>query len=333
MNTNEKTAGEVGLTDEQRESVRTAIAEALGDAYDCTRVWSAWSYGTMGPDDFVLVAEDDDRLSEIADAAIGAIAREALATRAPADLSGLTEKKIAATAREQADREADECGVNRDDYWKLYGDNLVADLCSIIEKLGLATTSTAAVGESVKVPEGFALVPLEPNEGMKSAIWSMRASNTADSFATCYRAMLAAATVPPVSAAEEPTGELPIVLTDTEIIAVLRKEFDLPADYLRAGKAGRMPETRLGTGWRARWAMPSTTCHRPGTYPMNGNRAPASWSANGTFPVPKLMMGRERIDPRHCPDWFGRGKRLCRRSPSPPQASRRAQVQLSRCRR
>lgn len=61
------------LTDEQREKVCEAVAEALGEAYDCTRVWSAWSYNTMGPDDFALVAEDDSRVAEIADAAIKAV--------------------------------------------------------------------------------------------------------------------------------------------------------------------------------------------------------------------------------------------------------------------
>ena len=59
---------------EVRESVIEAIAEALGDAYDCTRVWSAWSYGTMSQDDFSLVAEDRSRLEEIADAAMLATA-------------------------------------------------------------------------------------------------------------------------------------------------------------------------------------------------------------------------------------------------------------------
>lgn len=56
-----------------RERVMDAIAEALGDAYDCTRHWSAWGYGTMSQDDFSLVADDSDRIGEIADAAIGAI--------------------------------------------------------------------------------------------------------------------------------------------------------------------------------------------------------------------------------------------------------------------
>lgn len=61
------------LTDITKEAVDEAIATALGDAYDCTRTWSAWSYGTMGPDDFSLVAEDSDRLREITDAAIQAV--------------------------------------------------------------------------------------------------------------------------------------------------------------------------------------------------------------------------------------------------------------------
>lgn len=67
-------AGRDAKAQAEREAVKQAIAEALGDAYDCIRVWSAWSYGTMGPDDFQLVADDDDRLDEITEAAIGAMA-------------------------------------------------------------------------------------------------------------------------------------------------------------------------------------------------------------------------------------------------------------------
>lgn len=67
------------MTPEQREAVRNAVAEALGEAYDCTRVWSAWSYNTMGPDDFSLVGEDSDRVAEIADAAIQAMPQQAAA--------------------------------------------------------------------------------------------------------------------------------------------------------------------------------------------------------------------------------------------------------------
>ena len=62
------------LDDQHREAVHQAVAEALGSgAYDCQRVWEAWGVGTMGPDDFVPVAEDSDRVAEIADAAIEAI--------------------------------------------------------------------------------------------------------------------------------------------------------------------------------------------------------------------------------------------------------------------
>ena len=63
----------VRLTDEQAEKADEAIREALGDAYDCIRVWNAWSYGTMGPDDFSQVAEDSDRVAEIRNAAAVAL--------------------------------------------------------------------------------------------------------------------------------------------------------------------------------------------------------------------------------------------------------------------
>lgn len=47
-----------------------AITESLGDAMDCTRVWSAWGYGTMDEDDFVRVADDPCRVMEIRDAVL-----------------------------------------------------------------------------------------------------------------------------------------------------------------------------------------------------------------------------------------------------------------------
>ena len=58
------------LSPEQFNNARAALAEALGSAYDCTRVWSGWGHGTMGPDDFALVAGDDERLREITRAAL-----------------------------------------------------------------------------------------------------------------------------------------------------------------------------------------------------------------------------------------------------------------------
>jgi hypothetical protein len=44
-----------------------AVTEAVGgDAYDCARVWSAWSHGTMGEEDFAPVIGDSDRVAQIA---------------------------------------------------------------------------------------------------------------------------------------------------------------------------------------------------------------------------------------------------------------------------
>ncbi|MGK2829188.1 hypothetical protein ACSI5F_03665 [Ralstonia pseudosolanacearum] len=66
-------AAQAWLSDEQREKVHDAVRDALGNAHDCKRIWSAWRMGTMSEDDFVLVTEDDSRVAEIADAAIDAI--------------------------------------------------------------------------------------------------------------------------------------------------------------------------------------------------------------------------------------------------------------------
>lgn len=55
------------------EQLFEAIAGALGEAMDCTRVWAAWGAGTMSEDDFSLVADDQDRLHEIATACLDKI--------------------------------------------------------------------------------------------------------------------------------------------------------------------------------------------------------------------------------------------------------------------
>ena len=50
-----------------------AIAGALHeDVHVCTRVWEAWSHGTMSADDFTPAAEDPDLLDEIAAAVLAA---------------------------------------------------------------------------------------------------------------------------------------------------------------------------------------------------------------------------------------------------------------------
>lgn len=56
----------------QMYAVRDALASALGNTYDCTRVWEAWRIGTMSQYDFVPVNEDDDRMHELTVAALDA---------------------------------------------------------------------------------------------------------------------------------------------------------------------------------------------------------------------------------------------------------------------
>lgn len=68
-------AGEVlpsAAPEELPPAVLERVSEALGEAMDCGRVWTAWGYGTMGPDDFSPVGQDEERVHEIATAAISA---------------------------------------------------------------------------------------------------------------------------------------------------------------------------------------------------------------------------------------------------------------------
>lgn len=59
---------------ERRARIQEALLATLDDSLDCTRVWSAWGYGTMGQDDFVPVLERLDELVDEFDAIIFAAA-------------------------------------------------------------------------------------------------------------------------------------------------------------------------------------------------------------------------------------------------------------------
>lgn len=66
------------------ESVMDAVADAIGSGvYYCNRTWSAWSYGTMRPDDFHPVADDGDHVADICRAAITAMQELAPVAAAP----------------------------------------------------------------------------------------------------------------------------------------------------------------------------------------------------------------------------------------------------------
>jgi hypothetical protein len=48
------------------EDLKKEISDYLGDTtYNCTRVWSAWEYGTMSRDDFKLAQDDDDFMDSL----------------------------------------------------------------------------------------------------------------------------------------------------------------------------------------------------------------------------------------------------------------------------
>lgn len=55
---------------ELRVAIQRGLLAELGDTYDCTRVWQAWSVGTMDQDDFVPVL---DRLEALIDTIVAEI--------------------------------------------------------------------------------------------------------------------------------------------------------------------------------------------------------------------------------------------------------------------
>ena len=59
-----------------KDALADIIAAGLRGTYHCTRVWSAWSYGTMGQDDF-SPADESDTPAELADAILAALAAPA----------------------------------------------------------------------------------------------------------------------------------------------------------------------------------------------------------------------------------------------------------------
>lgn len=69
-----------------REALIDLIAEQLRGTYHCGRVWSAWSVGTMGEDDFSPV-EESDTPAELADEIIAKLAPQAPVAGQPAEPS------------------------------------------------------------------------------------------------------------------------------------------------------------------------------------------------------------------------------------------------------
>lgn len=69
------------------EEIRNRVANALYDVLEgqevmhCTRVWEAWSYGTMSEDDFDLVVNDTAAMEEIIENVVSVFAGEYIGER------------------------------------------------------------------------------------------------------------------------------------------------------------------------------------------------------------------------------------------------------------
>jgi hypothetical protein len=112
------------------------------------------------------------------------------ATRPSVDLSGLTRHKGSSIATT---------------HWKEQEDFFLAD--DVQSLLSTLPAHQAVAAEGVKVPDGWKLVPVASTAEMDSAGKQVITDGTTIEAECCWNAMLAAAPVPPVSAAEQPGDE------------------------------------------------------------------------------------------------------------------------------
>lgn len=68
METLEKQALLAVISESLKERLKNTLREQLDDALVCTRVWDAWSVGTMSEDDFECLAYDDEYIEQLANA-------------------------------------------------------------------------------------------------------------------------------------------------------------------------------------------------------------------------------------------------------------------------
>lgn len=115
------------LPADKLQAARDAVAVAIGnDAYDCTRVWSAWGVGTMDQDDFVPITHDAERVEEITLAALQAIEPEPFQGRVKPWMDACFGERISSDRQERNHRFLEEalelvqaCGATQAEAYQL----------------------------------------------------------------------------------------------------------------------------------------------------------------------------------------------------------------------
>lgn len=120
--------------DALRSAVQEVVAESLGEAYDCNRAWSAWQHGTMSDRDFVPVADQPDRIDEIAGAVMQVLPALVTKVHTWADMESISDEPKVHEALQAFSEDPT-------------GDHGVFVVEAVLKALGLKTVSGEAVAQ------------------------------------------------------------------------------------------------------------------------------------------------------------------------------------------
>jgi hypothetical protein len=161
---------------ELRVAIQRGLLAALSDTYDCTRVWSARSYGTMGEDDFEPVL---NRLDDLIDTIVAEIAATPTPVEEPEKGAAGDRIKYDAAAVEAVQRllERGKAYIDPQGYLTLIPADSDVDI--ILDTVLLAATNAGQVEASMRAAlRDIAEAEAIPNDAV-AFVWCRDVARTA----------------------------------------------------------------------------------------------------------------------------------------------------------
>lgn len=139
-----------------------------------------------------------------------------------------TERQISAAGRAMSDASADKCNIDREDNWRVYGEDFIAEARLALNAALRAAPPPLVVAALPAIPEGWKLVPSDPGEVPHEMCAAFRMADVNnDRFIDAYLAMLAATpelpAEPLITAAPSQAIARKVEATNNELIELLRE--------------------------------------------------------------------------------------------------------------